>query len=252
MHKPLFVSLILSGVILFPTPAEARIYEYVDDRGKKVFVDRLSKVPAKYRDQLQTRKEQAELLDPEDLESLKKERDLKQLKLKLTHQRRSLQDQMRRFITPVELKYNRITVPVKVVYGARMANLNLILDTGASSTVIHADAIKSLGAQLSSGGYARVADGRAVEIKQTPFSKVEIGPYKYNNVRSAVIDYQNTPIGNHGLLGMDFLLGARYELDRTNRQIIWDPAQYQRLQERLLALDELEQQLDNPVATPSP
>lgn len=251
MHKPLFVSLILSCVLLYQTPVEARIYEYVDERGKKVFVDRLSKVPAKYRDQLQSRKEQAELLAPEDLKALKKERDLKQLKLKLTHQRRELQDEMRRFITPVDLKYNRITVPVKVVYGARIANLNLVLDTGASSTVIHANAIQSLGAQLNSGGYARVADGRTVEIKQTTFSRVEIGPYTYDNVRSAVIDYQNASIGNHGLLGMDFLLGADYELDRNNRQIIWDPSLYKRLQEKLLALDELEQRLNNPVATPT-
>lgn len=251
MYKPFFLSLTLIGALFYQSPVEARIYEYVDDRGKKVFVDRLSKVPAKYRDQLQIRKEQTEHLDSEDQRTLKRERDLKQLKLKLTQQRRSLQDQMQKFITPVELKYNRITVPVKVVYGARKADLNLVLDTGASATVIHADAIKSLGAQLSSGGYARVADGRTVEIQKTTFSRVEIGPYTFNNVRSSVIDYQNTAIGNNGLLGMDFLLGARYELDRNNQQIIWDPAQYQRLQEKLLALDELEQQLETPAATPA-
>lgn len=48
---------------------------------------------------------------------------------------------------------------------------------------------------------------------------------------------------------MDFLLNARYQLDRESQQIIWDPEKYQQLQAQLLELETLEQQLrDAPAA----
>ncbi len=254
MHKPLFVSLILSGIILYQTPAEARIYEYVDDRGKKVFVDRLSKVPPEYREQLKSRKERKEDLDAAAVAKLQQERDLKLLKLKLTRERRRLQEDLTKWTTPINFQGNRIIVPVKVVYGGRSTQLSLVLDTGASSTIIHQSAIKSLGAKLNPGGYARIADGSVVEIKEISFSRVQIGPYNMEHVRAGVIDYKNIPSvsssSSQGLLGMDFLLDVRYELDRGKNQIIWDPSFYQELQAKLSELNKLEQQLLNDTAAP--
>lgn len=242
--------LLLLPLSLLPVTAEARIYEYVDDRGKKVFVDRMSKIPAKYRDQLRSRDEQKDILDESSKAELEAEQNVKLLKSKLTHERRRLQDALAEWITPYKFNANRIMIPVKVVYGSRVQQLSLVMDTGASSTVVHKSALNSLGAKLSSGGYARVADGRTVKMSRINFDRVEIGPYKINNATAAVIDYEGGAVGSHGLLGMDFLFNARYELDRENHQIIWDPQQYQNLQQKLQELEEMEQQLLNKTAAP--
>ena len=250
MYRLKILSRLLCIICLTPMFAEARIYQYTDDTGRQVYVDRLSKVPAKYRDQLNAREETKDKLSEQEFKELSVERDIKQLNLKIDRRRTELQDAMAQWVTPFSFQANRILVSVKAVYGARSVTLNLVMDTGASFTVVHKAAVHSLGAQLLDAGAARVADGSIVKTQRINFDRVEIGPYKVKNVSAGVIDYKGGGSGSQGLLGMDFLYSARYELDREKQQIIWAPDKYKKLQQQLLELDKLEQRIQEETAAP--
>ncbi len=237
---------------LLATPLQARVYQYVDESGRKVYVDRLHKVPARYRDQLEVYEEERDQLSPERLDQRHNQRKVGQIKLKIAQQRSQINKALQHSVTPFTFQGNQIIVPVKLVYGARAVQLNLIMDTGASHTVVHQHAIDSLGAQLIPGGFARIADGSLVETQNVVLDRIEIGPYQVENIRAGVLDFKARGLPSHGLLGMDFLLSARYQLDREQQQIIWAPARYQQLKAQLQKLDAFEQTLtQTPPANPN-
>lgn len=188
MLRHTLIGLLLSGLLI--SPAQARIYQYVDDSGRKIFVDRLNKVPARYRDQLEVREEERDQLSPELLNQRKQQRQTDQFRLRVSRQRNQIKEAMQQWVTPYRFVANRISLPVKLVYGARSVELELVMDTGASYTVVHKHAISSLGAQLRPGAAARIADGSVVQTSEVIFDRVEIGPYKAKNVRAGVIDFQ--------------------------------------------------------------
>lgn len=250
MDRKLLLMPLLSALLIMPTLAEARIYEYVDDNGRKVFVDRLSKIPAKYRDQMETREEKKDKLDPLELEAFNQNADAKQRQLELDKARSGIKDAMKKWITPFQFHANRIVLPVKVFYGARSTQLSLVMDTGASNTVVHKEAIGALNPQLRKGSGARIADGSVVDTQKVHFDRVEIGPYKAKGVTASVLDYQGGG-STDGLLGMDFLYQARYEIDRENKHIVWDPERYKELQDKLVEIDRLEQELKGAPTAPA-
>lgn len=241
--------LLALSAVLLTTTVEARIYQYEDDKGRKVFVDRLSKVPAKYRNQLNSREELVEKLTPEQQQQRDLERKKNEYKYEIKRRRDKIHDAMERWITDFSFHQNRIVVPVKVRYGGRSKTLSLVMDTGASMTVIHRAALAGLGAQLKPGNSAQVADGSVVKTNRVSLDQVDIGPYKSSNVSTAVIDFKGGSEKNQGLLGMDFLYNAHYELDKQNQKIIWEPEKYQELQQQLQDLDELEAQMNAPAVS---
>jgi hypothetical protein len=58
-----------------------------------------------------------------------------------------------------------------------------------------------------------------------------------------VLDYKGGNQQSHGLLGMDFLFNARYELDKKRKLIIWEPELYVQYEERLRDIEEQERLL---------
>lgn len=242
--------LVMVAALALTFTAEARIYQYVDANGKKVFVDRLSKVPPEFRDQLTSREELKDRLSSEELKSRDNQANQKLQQLQLSQDKNRIKNYMEQWITPYEFIHNRIVVPVKVVYGSRSKNLSLVMDTGASRTVIHREAVASLNPALRTGGGARVADGSVIKTQSINFDRVEIGPYKSKHVQTMILDYQGGGEQSHGLLGMDFLFNAKYELDKVNQLIIWEPELYAEYKEQLRLLEEKEQQLKEQAAAP--
>ncbi|GGO79723.1 hypothetical protein GCM10011348_14710 [Marinobacterium nitratireducens] len=223
---------------MLAVPAQARIYKYVDERGRQVFVDSLSKVPQQFRDQLESREEYSERLSPEALSLERSERADLQRSQAQTQQRRKLEQLLRDMETAVKITNNRVLVPVKVVYGGRSAQTRMVLDTGATSTVFHKDALQGLPFVSRAAGHARVAGGGTIQTETVDFDRIEIGPYKVSHVRAFVIDHQGPSAGNDGLLGMDFLMNANYRIDYQRQLILWEPERYTELQSLLQALDQ--------------
>lgn len=212
------------GMCLATQPVLAEVYHYVDEHGRKVYVDRKSQIPAQYRDDVvvkQSRKVAKNTLEttaPPALEETNADTTIEA-------QIESMQAYMRKLETPVEIKGNSVLVPVKVTVGRRNATLNMILDTGATSTVIHKDALSGLGVGTSRGGKAQIASGTVIETRNVTLDRFEVGPYKLQSVSASVIEHAQ-PGRYDGLLGMDFLRQVKYEIDFERAVIIWERDKY--------------------------
>ncbi|WP_432472710.1 retropepsin-like aspartic protease [Amphritea sp. HPY] len=216
-------------VFLFnPGTLQAEVISYVDDTGRKVFVDHVRKIPPRFRDQSESFKEEGELLPSEDKQTLDTQR--KQAQQALTRQRalRKLEQQLASMQSDVIVRGNQVIVPVKLYWRGRSANLKLLLDTGASMTVVHSDAVVSLKSAARSSSYAQVAGGGVISTEQVVFDRLEFGPYKLASKTVSVIDTERAS-GFDGLLGMDIISQQRYEIDFARQKITWNPDGYRKL-----------------------
>lgn len=103
----------------------------------------------------------------------------------------------------------------------RKVREDLIVDTGATDTVISSTLAKKIGIQTAKGKnvLCRVADGRAVNGKQVNIKEVRVGGAKVYNVQAVVLDSGN--IGNsQGLLGMSFLNNFVFKVDTEKETLV--------------------------------
>jgi len=102
----------------------------------------------------------------------------------------------------------------------RKARADLIVDTGATDTVISSTLAKKIGISVNKGKnvLCRVADGRSVNGKQVSIREVRVGGAKIYNVQAVVLD--SGEIGNSpGLLGMSFLNNFVFKVD-TEKELL--------------------------------
>ena len=231
------IALLLTVVIF---PASAEIFHYVDDKGRKVFVNRESQIPHKYRKQVEVREESRSLNGLEPGPEL--DPRINQIKREIHRSLEDIDAALAELETPVELTDNRIVLPVTAVYGNRSVETRMLLDTGASGTVFHRDALKNLNGATYRAGEARVASGDKIPVDAINLDRMEGGPFKVESTRAMVID----PVGrstHDGLLGMDFLRQVEYRVDYERSVMVWEPDRYEELQaerEKLRAQVELE------------
>lgn len=103
----------------------------------------------------------------------------------------------------------------------RKVREDLIVDTGATDTVISSSLARKIGIQADKGKnvLCQVADGRAVNGKQINIKEVRVGGAKVYNVQAIVLD--SGEIGNSpGLLGMSFLNNFIFKVDTEKETLI--------------------------------
>ena len=102
----------------------------------------------------------------------------------------------------------------------RKARVDLIVDTGATDTVISSTLAKKIGISVNKGRnvLCQVADGRSVMGKQINIKEVRVGGARIYNVQAVVLDSGET--GNSpGLLGMSFLNNFVFKVD-TEKELL--------------------------------
>lgn len=223
----ILVCMIAILLLMMMGKAHAEIYKYTDDKGKKVFVGSLSQVPQKYQTQMELQSPSDEVSNTSNYSEKNKKASAS---LKKRSELRRLERALAQMETAVTVDNNQVLVPVKVTYHGKDVDVKMLMDTGAGGTVFHRDALARLDAMSESAGYARVAGGNVVKLSSIEFDRIQVGPFQANNIRSFVIDNKAPGGAFDGLLGMDFLMNVKYELDLVRKVIVWNPSQYKAMQ----------------------
>ncbi len=231
--------LICSLLCALSLSASAEVFSYLDGNGRKVYVDSQHKIPPRYRDHSDTRAIAVEQLTEQEQQDRKIMRDLAGKRQELKRQLRKLETTLAKMETSIILRGRQVILPVEINWRGRKRTLNLLLDTGASMTVLHQDSVASLNAVSRDSSYAQVAGGGLIKTERVVFDRVSVGPYDFENQSTAVIENSGSA-GFSGLLGMDILGRVRYEIDYAQRKIVWSPGEYKQMQLAAEKLKELQ------------
>jgi len=214
-------------LLLCPSSVLA-IAKYVDENGRVVFVDDESKIPARY---LKKSEEMSHFEEPSDTEKaaqskrLQEAREKKHEEMEKLRAERAEQERKKAYETPVKVRGNQVLVPVKLSYHGNRVEVHLVLDTGASRTVLHRASLDELAIPENEGklAYGVGAGGNKIASRGVTFESITVGPFKVDRAEAFVIDYQQQSAGYDGLLGMDFLRNLSYEIDYEQQIIRWQP-----------------------------
>ncbi len=125
--------------------------------------------------------------------------------------------------TQVTIKGNQVLVPVTLGYKDRTVDALLVLDTGASVTMINTDTADRLGIEPAETvkGEGQVVGGMVIDAAFAKLGYVGVGPHTREGMIVSVVEEKNLRERRDGLLGMDFLRGLQYYVDFKNRVIKW-------------------------------
>jgi predicted aspartyl protease len=188
---PGFLTIVLMLILsAFSLTARADFFQYTDQNGTVVMVDDESKVPKKFRKQLRVTK-----ADPSGESTT----------------------------TAVRIQNRQVLVPVRFNYRDRTVDAWLLLDTGATTTMISSNLANRLGIKPAStqSQLSRVADGRVVQSFRTDVDYMAVGPKIKHRATVSIMPSNGPGIGFDGLLGMNFLEDFPYRLDMNTQVIEW-------------------------------
>ncbi len=186
-----FLTILLILILpAFSLTARADFFQYTDRNGTVVMVDDEGKIPAKYRKQARTTK-----ADPGGGSKT----------------------------TAVRVENSKVLVPVRFSYRNTTVDAWLLLDTGATTTMISVDLANRLGIKLAGteSQLMRVADGRVVQAFRTDVDYMAVGPKMKHGAAVTIMPADGPGIGFDGLLGMNFLKDFPYRLDLNTHVIEW-------------------------------
>jgi len=175
---------------LYPAAAGADFFQYTDQNGTVVMVDDESKIPAPFRKKART-----------------------------TRSGPAVESK----VTSVRMRGNQAIVPVRISYRNAVVDSWLLLDTGATVTVISTALADRLGIRAANteGRLAQLADGRVVETARVRVDSLAVGPKQKYNAEVSIMPSGGPSMGFDGLLGMNFLGDFRYHVDVNSQVIEW-------------------------------
>jgi len=222
------VSLVACMVLLCmlaPCDTFSKFYKYLDKDGEIHFVDNMSKIPHAYRRNIDSYSEKYDHLSEEERKEaiLEDQKEARRIEQQRKERERELAEKEREesLKTKVVIRNNQVLVPVKLKYWRVEHEAVLLLDTGASITVLHSDLAERLCITDSVKSYAQVAGGRIITIGIAELKYIKLGPYTMKDASVSIIEHKGPAVEHQGLLGMDFLQGLDFDIDYNNQLIRW-------------------------------
>ena len=203
---------LLIGVVvliwLVALPATAEYYRYTDANGQVHFVDDPGQIPDSQRHTLKVYQETpdrpspapsapdgANTVAPSPPDALE---------------------------SPVIVRGNQVLVPVAIGYRGREVEALLLLDTGASFTILHDNVARRIMLTGTEHREAIVVGGSRIPIRMAQVDYIQVGPYRVSGAQVAIIRHEGPQLARQGLLGMDILRALDYRIDMNRRVIVWN------------------------------
>lgn len=234
---------LLGTALLCPPGGDAAFFKYTDRQGRIHYVDELWKVPPEYRGQVARFVEKHDHLPAGERAQAAAEEEQRRSELEVDRQRkaesilRELNDReaaerreraererlraLAAMESRVEIVNNQILVPATFIHQGREVATRLLLDTGASHTVLHRATVAPLNLIRLGKGKSTVAGGHTVATELGKLDCMRVGPIEVREVHVTVIAFEGTPPPYGGLLGMDFLSQVEYTIDYANQVVRW-------------------------------
>jgi len=113
-------------------------------------------------------------------------------------------------------------VPVRIGFKGAEIQTMLLLDTGATTTMVHREIATRLNVRETTRSKSTVADGRTIPTEITMVDYIVVGPHKLRNPKILIIDYHDDKKNFAGLLGMNFLKNFHYRINFKESSITWN------------------------------
>jgi predicted aspartyl protease len=126
--------------------------------------------------------------------------------------------------TKVIIRGNSVLVPVTLVSGSNEITVDLLLDTGATGTVIYTEIADQLSLNLSDAKKVKVGvvGGGVIEASVIRINSLTVGPHTSRNRYIFIVPHEGSAAKFGGMLGMDVLRELKYKIDFKKQVIIWE------------------------------
>ena len=124
-----------------------------------------------------------------------------------------------------ETKYTKqggsILLPVVIGYNGKAIQVNMILDTGCSITLLDEEITNALNIPQTGTVQTVIADGSRMASKTAKVDFIQVGPFKESELLINTRPIKGSGKAQHGLIGMNFLEKHPFSIDHKRNVIVW-------------------------------
>ncbi len=124
--------------------------------------------------------------------------------------------------TRIVMEGNILLIPATLVYGGQEVETMLVLDTGASSTVLTTPLADRMGVEPEINAQVKVAGGEKLDAQSVTLDALIVGPHTRRNMRVLILRHKGARPKLHGALGLNFLRHYPYSIDMQKMVINWE------------------------------